>query len=57
MPCLHTVIAKVARSEMSRNALNNWDKFKLPPNNARIDTLVEKLRQPDGGKNRRRRAI
>lgn len=34
----------IAESEMSRNALNSWEKFKLPPRNNRIENLLDKLR-------------
>lgn len=44
MPCPYTLIADVARSEMSRNALNGWEKFKLPPSDRHIDSLLDKLR-------------
>lgn len=34
---------RIAQSEMSRNALNSWDKFKLADRNPRIDSLMLKL--------------
>lgn len=33
----------VAQSEMSRRALNSWDKFKLPAPNTDINAVLEKL--------------
>lgn len=37
------VIVALAESEMVRGPLNNWEKFKLPKPNKRINTLLEQL--------------
>lgn len=38
-------IAKIAQSENNRDALNNWDKFRLPvAKNDRIEALLDRLR-------------
>lgn len=34
---------EIAQSEMSRNALSHWTKFKLPEPNEKIDALIGKL--------------
>ncbi|SDG69021.1 hypothetical protein [Pelagibacterium luteolum] len=39
-------LSMIAKSEMSRNALNSWDKFKLPPQNEQIDALLLRLDNP-----------
>lgn len=37
------VAAELARSQMSRDALNAWKQFRLPPSDDHIETLVNKL--------------
>lgn len=36
-------IIEIAQSNMSRNALNRWDAFKLPPPDKGIDRLLNRL--------------
>lgn len=43
MPLQQYAIADIARSEMSRKALNAWKQFRLPPSDDRIETLMKKL--------------
>lgn len=33
-------LSQIAQSQMSRNALSSWDRFKLPPSNDQIDALL-----------------
>lgn len=44
MSSLSAIINDIARSDMSRDALNKWEKFKLPRANDRIESLLDELR-------------
>lgn len=46
----HNLIADIALSEMSRNALNNWTKFALPQSERQIDDLLARLGATSGAK-------
>lgn len=39
-------LSQIAQSQMSRNALNNWEKFKLPLKSDEIDALLRRLELP-----------
>lgn len=48
MTSIASRIPQIARSEMSRNALACWEKFKLPAPNPEINALLKQLESAGG---------